>query len=94
MRFVEFVDYGEAKETFISGVAQIEQIAPGTVRVSFYSARATTEGTIENRIVHHQVWDLREWLANVIRFRQGRELIEASANASIWHGPLHVDVHH
>lgn len=94
MQFVEAVDYGDAKERFISGVAQIEQIGPGTVRISFYSATAAPDGGTENRIVHHQVWDLRDWLLNVSRFRQGREMIEATANASGNDRRYSVDIHH
>jgi hypothetical protein len=53
--FVEAVDLGDAPEIFISGISNIEQIGPGTVRFTFYSERENCR-----RVVLHTIWDLAQ----------------------------------
>lgn len=78
MRFVEAVDYGEAPEYFVGGVARIAQPSIGTVRITFYSRHEGADGAPEYRVVSHQVWDVADWLANVVNFRAGREAIQTA----------------
>lgn len=50
------VDLGNAPEIYVTGIAKIEQIGPGTLRVSLYSKRGN-----EKVIVVHEIWDSRIW---------------------------------
>lgn len=78
MRFVECVDYGDAPTTFITGVASISLVSLGVVEIAFYRAVEQSDGTVERRVVEHQIWDRAVWLAEVARFREGRLAIEQS----------------
>lgn len=63
MRFVKnTIDYGTAPEFNIGGIASVEQISPGQIRVSFFSTFHNADGVVENRIVAHHVWDRETWL--------------------------------
>jgi hypothetical protein len=73
MRFVECVDYGDVPTTVITGVASISLISPSQVQIALYQARELPDGTIENRIVEYQVWDLILWIGNASRFREALE---------------------
>jgi hypothetical protein len=55
----ETTDLG-APEYFVSGIADIAQVAPGTIRVSFYTTRE--DG---NFIVCHQVWPAETWADSI-----------------------------
>ncbi len=70
MRFVECVDYGDAMATVITGVASISLISPNQVQIALYQTRELPDGTVENRIVEYQVWDLGLWISNASRFRE------------------------
>jgi hypothetical protein len=54
--FAEAVDLGDAPEIFLSGISQVEQVGPGTVRFTFYSRRDNC-----NRVVLHAIWDAKGW---------------------------------
>ena len=56
MVYEDAVDLGNAPEIFITGIAKIEQIGPGTLRVSLYSQRGN-----EKIVVVHEIWDSKVW---------------------------------
>lgn len=76
MRFVEYVDYDDAPETFVCGVGAISQIGLGTIRVTYITEREKPDGAMEYRAVQHHVWDLAKWLDVLMRFQHGRAAIE------------------
>ena len=70
MDFVpEVTDLG-APEIAITGIASIERISAGQVRVSYYSMRK--DGAI---VVAHMVWDLQAWLRLGAIEDQARDII-------------------
>jgi hypothetical protein len=75
MEYTEAVDIGDAPEIFISGIAKIEKIGPGTVRISFYSERDNCR-----RIVLHQVWDLKRWLEEFTAVEDARGVLLYGVN--------------
>lgn len=78
MDYAESIDIGDAPEIFISGISKIEQIGPGTVRITFYSERDSCR-----RVVLHQVWDIKRWL--------GEFSVIEDARGALRYGPNHVD---
>jgi len=48
--------FGGAPEIFVSGISDISEVAPGVVRVSFYTARE--DGPL---LVCHQIWPASVW---------------------------------
>jgi hypothetical protein len=80
MRFVECIDYGDAPAITITGVASVSLISPSQVQIALYQTRELPDGTIENRIIEYQIWDLTLWIDNASRFRQA---IEAAQNGGL-----------
>jgi hypothetical protein len=70
------VDYGDAHETFVSGICNITQIGPGTVRVSFYAVKEVDDVRLERKVVMHQIWDLTDWLKSLPIMRHGAEALK------------------
>lgn len=51
------MDYGNAADIFCNGVARIDEVAPGVVRLAFYSTRKEChEEEPQNVIVGYQLW--------------------------------------
>jgi hypothetical protein len=65
----ETIDCSDEPDTFCSGVAGIERLGPGTVRVTFFSVREDDQGTAERFVVARQIWDLKEWQQAVALLR-------------------------
>ncbi len=62
MEFVSsIVDFGNAPEVRISGVARIELVSANVVRVAYYSEHTDANGKTENRIVVYLDWDREIW---------------------------------
>lgn len=80
MEFVgNIVDFGNAPEIRISGVARIELASPNIVRVAYYARHVAPDGKIENRIVAYLDWDREIWDSLVASFRAAKaELIGAT----------------
>ena len=55
------IHYDTIAETFVSGIASITEIAPGILRVGFYSSRENDDGRCENVIVDYQIWSAQQW---------------------------------
>jgi hypothetical protein len=53
----DYIDEGNVAETNVDGVACIERISDGQMRVSYYRRRKG-----EKVVVAHFVWDRQEWL--------------------------------
>ncbi len=60
----ETLDFGNIAETFVSGIAGITEIAPGILKITYYSARERDDesGRIENVVVDFQIWSVQQWL--------------------------------
>lgn len=65
MKYAEAVDIGTAPELYLSGVAQVEQLGPGTVRVTFHSSRGE-----DNVVALYAVMDLDAFYENVARLEE------------------------
>lgn len=73
MRFTEdVVNYGDAPEIYVSGVASVCQISQGTVRITFYTNHNREDGTVEKRVAQSQVWDHTEFMEIGAVFDQSR----------------------
>lgn len=70
MDFIEDpIDQG-APEYNVTGIASIERISVGQVRVTKYARRKG-----ENFITHHEVWDLLAWLHDRSLNEEVRDII-------------------
>lgn len=71
MDFVEeLTDFG-APEYAVTGVASIERISAGQVRISKYSRRK--DGNI---VVFHEVWDYQTWRKSFPPYEEAMRLLE------------------
>jgi hypothetical protein len=59
----EAVDYGDAREIFVSGYAMVTRVSAGVIRETFYTTRQLNDGTVEHRVTAHLLWDAGQWLA-------------------------------
>jgi len=60
IKFAEAFDTN-AEEVFLNGISSIEEIAPNTVRVSFFAKRRDNHsGSEERTILTHQLWNTAE----------------------------------
>lgn len=75
MNYAEVVDIGDAPEVFITGISKIEQIGPGTIRITFYNQRDNCR-----RVVLHQVWDLKRWLEEFTAVEDARGVLLYGVN--------------
>ena len=67
MQLVKATDFNDFTEAFVSGVANIEEIAPGVVRVSYFIDKEDThEGDRERKIVGSQIWSLPRLVDNLL----------------------------
>lgn len=63
MRFADCVDYGDALETHVSGIASVDRISEHMIRVTYYTEK-TAAGAVERRATIHLVWDMANWLVS------------------------------
>lgn len=62
MQFAEgAVDYGDAVETHVSGIASINKISEHMIRVTFFTEKGEGEN-FEKRTTVHLVWDMARWI--------------------------------
>ena len=68
----DVVDYGDAIETHVSGIASINKISEHMVRVTFYTQKGAAGGVgeIEKRVTIHLVWDMANWLLSQANVHQ------------------------
>jgi hypothetical protein len=67
MQLVKATDFNDVTDAFVSGVANIEEIAPGVVRVSYFIDKEDTyEGDRERKIVDSQIWSLPQLVDNLL----------------------------
>jgi hypothetical protein len=64
------VDFGNAQELHVDGIARVERISRNVVRVSYYTRHKAADGRVENRLVLHLDWDIDNWGKNCALFRQ------------------------
>ncbi len=84
----EVVDFGTVAEAFVSGIASITEIAPGVLRVAFYSTRERDDesGRCENVIVDYQIWSVQQWLdANVAATKAWKDMRAMRGQPKIVH---------
>jgi hypothetical protein len=74
MRFVDCVDYGDAKVEIITGLAMVVETDTDHVEVIHYLAHVMPDGSMENRIVSRQRWSKRD-------LAQARMLLEGALAA-------------
>jgi hypothetical protein len=55
------VDFGNAQEIHVDGIARVERISRNMVRVSYFSRHKASDGRLENRLVLHIDWDIDVW---------------------------------
>src|SRR5258705_12588769 len=65
----EFADLG-APEIAVTGVASIERISVGQVRITYYSLRK--DGP---QAVVHILWDFNAWMNNSAIFREAKQVL-------------------
>jgi hypothetical protein len=57
VHFQQAHDMGNVAEVFVNGVCDIQEIAPGVVRVSFFSKRRDGhDGAEQQQIADYQIW--------------------------------------
>jgi hypothetical protein len=56
------VDLENTSEQFVSGIAAVTELAPGVLRVTYYSMRENDAGHRENFVTGHQIWAASQWL--------------------------------
>ena len=78
MVIVESTDYGTAPEIPVKGVASIERISPGQVRISYYVVHKGLAGEREARTILHVIWDRVELLQSIGVFQSVKEEIAAA----------------
>jgi hypothetical protein len=59
------VDFGNAPEMSVDGVARVTRVSPNKIRVSYFTRHIGPGGRVENRIVLHTDWDVTVWLLAV-----------------------------
>lgn len=63
MQIVKAMDLNDVTEAFVSGVAGIDEIAPGVVRVSYFMEfEDSHDGDRQRKIVDHQLWSVPQLL--------------------------------
>jgi len=70
MELVEDVIDNGAPEYAVTGIAAIERISPGQVRVTKFMRRRG-----ENIVTHHEIWDLKLWLRALAPYEEAMRLI-------------------
>ncbi len=67
MQLVKATDFKDVIDAFVNGVANMEEIAPGVVRVSYFIEKEDTyEGDRERKIVNSQIWWLPQLMDNLL----------------------------
>src|SRR5258708_15575420 len=67
MQLVKATDFKDVIDAFVNGVANMEEIAPGVVRVSYFIEKEDTyEGDRERKIVNSQIWSLPQLMDNLL----------------------------
>jgi hypothetical protein len=56
------VDFGNAPEMSVDGVARVSRVSPNKIRVSYFTRHVGANGRAENRLVLHTDWDMAVWL--------------------------------
>jgi hypothetical protein len=59
------VDFGNAQEISVDGVARVTRVSPNKIRISYFTRHIGPNGRAENRIVLHTDWDATVWLTAV-----------------------------
>ena len=67
MQLVKATDFNDVTDAFISGVAGVDLIAPGVVRVSFFVEKQDSEDEErrERKIADSQIWSLPQLRENL-----------------------------
>jgi hypothetical protein len=76
MRFVDYVDYGDAPTNFATGIAAITVIAPDVIEVALYRSVQLPSGEAENRIVSRTIWSREQWVAAGLVAAQARTAMQ------------------
>lgn len=78
MDFVEFSDDGNIPDTHISGMARIERISPGMVRITEYVEHSYSDGSIDRRVITHRVMDVQVWTDMQLQAAEVMRIIKSS----------------
>ena len=85
MQLVKATDFNDFTEAFVSGVANIEEIAPGVVRVSYFIDKEDTyEGDRERKIVDSQIWSFAAAPRQPVSDAEGPQGNEATRGSRNW----------
>jgi hypothetical protein len=60
--------YDDCIEEWVTGISEINEIAPGVLRITYYSQRgeAFIGEEVTRRVVHHQIWHITQWTAAML----------------------------
>jgi hypothetical protein len=76
MQLTSADDLDDVVDTYITGIAAVEEIAPGVVRVSYFTERRHCdweEGDargLRRKVVDHQIWSLPQLAGNLLAMQQ------------------------
>lgn len=73
------IDYGDVKDTFVSGFSRVTRISNGNARIALYVETEGAEGVIERRVVAHIVCDIAGLASGYAEFAKAVEAIETAA---------------
>ena len=66
MQLVKANDFNDVRDTFVTGVAGIDEIGPGVVRVSYFKEYEDAfDGGRQRKLVDSQLWSLPQLAENL-----------------------------
>jgi hypothetical protein len=71
MQLTKADDLDDLIDIFVSGIAAIDEIAPGVVRVSYFKERRLCDwdeddNGLKRKVVDHHIWSLPQLLGNLL----------------------------
>ena len=73
------VDFGNAPEIHVDGIARIDLISPNIVRVTYFTRHIGPDGKVENRTALFVDWDADVWIQTVDRHAaEARQKVETA----------------
>jgi hypothetical protein len=79
MQLVKANDFNDVTDAFVTGVAGIDEIGPGVVRVSYFMEfEESHDGDRERKIVDYQIWSLPQLMDNLLVMQKALKEIRAT----------------
>jgi hypothetical protein len=79
MQLVKANDFNDVTDAFVTGVAGIDEIGPGVVRVSYFMEfEERHDGDRERKIVDYQIWSLPQLMDNLLVMQKALKEIRAT----------------